>query len=52
MDIQRPSSDFVAVRTRVAATKYLQDFAQKKSIKDDAVQLRMLDPLTGGLDLG
>jgi len=42
----RPSRTF-----RVAATKYLQDFAQKKSIKDDAVQLRMLDPLIGGLDL-
>jgi integrase len=42
----RPSRTF-----RVAATKYLQDNAQKKSIKDDAVQLRMLDPLIGGHDL-
>jgi integrase len=42
----RPNRTF-----RFAATKYLQDYAQKKSIKDDAVQLRMLDPLIGGLDL-
>jgi integrase len=42
----RPTRTF-----RFAATKYLHDYAQKKSIKDDAVQLRMLDPLIGGLDL-
>ena len=34
-----------------AATKYLEDFADKKSIGDDAVQLKMLVPMIGGLDL-
>lgn len=36
----------------MAATKYLQDYAQqKKSIGDDAIQLKMLDPMIGDLDL-
>ncbi len=43
----RPTRTF-----RFAATKYLQDYAQKKSIKDDAVQLRMLDPLIDGSSFG
>jgi hypothetical protein len=42
----RPSRTF-----RMAATKYLQDYAQKKSIGDDAVQLKMLDPKIGDLHL-
>src|SRR6187401_749313 len=42
----RPSRTF-----RIAATKYLQDYAQKKSIGDDAGQLKMLDPMIGDLDL-
>mgnify|MGYP002401142142 CR=1 FL=1 len=42
----RPSRTF-----RIAATKYLQDYAQKKSIGDDAVQLKMLVPMIGDLDL-
>lgn len=42
----RPSRTF-----RIAATKYLQDYAQKKSIGDDAVQLKMLVPSIGDLDL-
>lgn len=42
----RPSHTF-----RFAATKYLQDYVHKKSIGDDAVQLRMLDPMIGDLDL-
>lgn len=37
---------------RMAATKYLQDYTQqKKSIGDDAIQLKMLDPMIGDLDL-
>jgi hypothetical protein len=36
---------------RVAATKYLEDYAHKKSIGDDAMHLKMLDPLIGHLDL-
>ncbi|HYP06818.1 MAG TPA: hypothetical protein VER03_11360 [Bryobacteraceae bacterium] len=36
----------------MVATKYLQDYAQqKKSIGDDAIQLNMLDPMIGDLDL-
>jgi hypothetical protein len=36
----------------MAAAKYLQDYAQqKKSIGDDAIQLQMLDPMIGDLDL-
>lgn len=42
----RPSRTF-----RMAATKYLQDYAHKKSIGDDAIQLKMLDPMIGGLEL-
>jgi integrase len=37
---------------RMAATKYLQDYVQqKKSIGDDAIQLKMLDPMIGDLHL-
>src|SRR5688572_5381872 len=36
---------------RAAATKYLQENAQKKSIKDDAVQLKQLDPAIGSYEL-
>lgn len=36
---------------RAVATKYLQDHASKKSIKDDAVQLKRLDPFIGELEL-
>src|SRR5215831_7003722 len=36
---------------RSAATKYLQDYAHKKSIKDNAVHLKMLDPFIGTLQL-
>ena len=36
---------------RVAATKYLEDYAHKKSIGDDAMHLKMLDPFIGNLDL-
>ncbi len=43
----RPSRTF-----RMAATKYLQDYAQqKKSIGDDAIQLKMPDPMIDDLDL-
>ena len=42
----RPSRTF-----RVAATKYLEDYAHKKTISDDAIQLKMLDPMIGDLDL-
>ena len=36
----------------MAATKYLQDYAQqKKSIGDDAIRLKMLDAMIGDLDL-
>lgn len=42
----RPSRTF-----RFAATKYLQDHTHKKSIGDDAIQLKMLDPMIGDLDL-
>jgi hypothetical protein len=36
---------------RVAATKYLEDYAHKKSIGDDAMHLKMLDPFIGDCDL-
>lgn len=36
---------------RAAATKFLEDYAHKKSIGDDAIQLKMLVPLIGDLDL-
>lgn len=36
---------------RSAATKYLEDYAHKKSIGDDAMHLRMLDPFIGDHDL-
>lgn len=36
---------------RAAATRYLEDYAHKKSIRDDAVQLKMLVPVIGDLDL-
>jgi integrase len=36
---------------RAAATRYLQDGTQKKRIKDDALQLRLLDPFVGSLQL-
>jgi integrase len=36
---------------RAAATKYLEDYAHKKSIGDVAIQLKMLDPMIGDLDL-
>src|SRR5450631_1260200 len=36
---------------RSAATKYLQDYNHKKRIKDDALQLKQLDPFIGGLEL-
>jgi integrase len=36
---------------RSAATKYLEDYAHKKSIGDDAMHLKMLDPFIGDLDL-
>jgi integrase len=36
---------------RGAATKYLEDYAQKKSIGDDAMHLKMLDPYIGNHDL-
>jgi len=35
----------------VAATKYLEDYAHKKSIGDDALHLKMLVPMIGNLDL-
>ena len=35
----------------VAATKYLEDYAHKKSIGDDALHLKMLVPMIGTLDL-
>jgi hypothetical protein len=35
----------------VAATKYLEDYANKKSIGDDALHLKMLVPMIGTLDL-
>lgn len=41
-DASRPSRTF-----RIAAPKYLQDYAQKKSIGDDAVQLKMLALMIG-----
>src|SRR5512145_2219612 len=36
---------------RLAATKYLEDYAHKKSIGDDAMHLKMLDPFIGNHDL-
>lgn len=36
---------------RAAATKYLQDHAHKRSIDDDAANLKSLDPFIGSLDL-
>jgi integrase len=36
---------------RAAATRYLEDYAHKKSIGDDAIQLKMLVPVIGDLDL-
>jgi hypothetical protein len=36
---------------RSAATKYLQEYNHKKRIKDDALQLKQLDPFIGGLEL-
>jgi hypothetical protein len=36
---------------RSAATKYLLDYKLKKRIKDDALQLKQLDPFIGGLEL-
>jgi site-specific recombinase XerC len=36
---------------RSAATKYLQDYNHKKRIKDDALQLKQLDPFIGSLEL-
>ena len=36
---------------RSAATKYLLDYEHRKRIKDDALQLKQLDPFTGGLEL-
>ena len=36
---------------RAAATRYLQDYAHKKSIKDDAIHLKQLDPFIGALEL-
>jgi integrase len=36
---------------RTAATKYLQENTHKKSIKDDALHLRLLDGFIGHLDL-
>jgi hypothetical protein len=35
----------------LAATKYLEDYAHKKSIGDDALHLKMLVPMIGTLDL-
>jgi hypothetical protein len=41
-----------AIRTfGSAATKYLGDYAHKKSIGDDAMHLKMLDPYIGNHDL-
>ncbi len=41
-----------AVRTfRCAATKYLQEYAHKRSIMDDAMHLKQLDPFIGDLEL-
>jgi len=36
---------------RIAATKYLQAYAFKRRIMDDALQLRQLDPFIGSLEL-
>jgi integrase len=36
---------------RTAATKYLQDYAHKKRIKDDALHLKQLDAYIGALDM-
>jgi integrase len=36
---------------RSAATKYLQDYNHKKRIKNDALQLKQLDPFIGSLEL-
>ena len=36
---------------RTAATKYLQDYNHKTSIKDDALHLKQLDPYIGDLEL-
>jgi integrase len=36
---------------RSAATKYLLEYKHKKSIKDDALHLRQLDPFVGTLEL-
>lgn len=40
------------VRTfRAAATRFLQDYGHKKSIKDDAMHLKMLDRFIGAMEL-
>jgi hypothetical protein len=36
---------------RAVATRYLQDYGHKKSIKDDASHLKQLDPYIGDLEL-
>lgn len=36
---------------RAAATRYLQDYGHKKSIKDDAMHLKQLDPFIGAMEL-
>ncbi len=36
---------------RRAATKYLQEYAHKRSIMDDAMDLKQSDPLIGDLEL-
>ncbi|MEO8309060.1 MAG: tyrosine-type recombinase/integrase [Pseudomonadota bacterium] len=36
---------------RAAATKYLQDYRHKKSITDDAMHLKQLDPFIGAMEL-
>jgi site-specific recombinase XerC len=36
---------------RSAATKYLLDYKHKKRVKDDALQLKQLDPFIGCLEL-
>ncbi|HUN26045.1 MAG TPA: tyrosine-type recombinase/integrase [Steroidobacteraceae bacterium] len=36
---------------RTAATKYLQEYAYKRRIMDDALHLKSLDPFIGALDL-
>jgi integrase len=53
--VERRDAEIYGVREartfRAAATRFLQEYGHKKRIKDDATQLKQLDPFIGGLEL-